>query len=192
MRMFAATDLEEALELLGQLLFDRGQTFEVVAIGGGGLLLIGVIDRPTRDLDLVAFLEGDTLVAVENALPVALSDAVADVARVLNLPTNWMNGGPTSLLRFGLPEGFRYRLQRRAYGGLGVSLASRFDQIHFKLYAAADDKPLGKHHADLKQLKPTRDELVAAARWAMTHDPSEGFRLILSGVLKAFDMADDF
>ena len=38
--------LEEALKLLGALLSDRGHHFAVVAIGGGGLQLIGVIDRP--------------------------------------------------------------------------------------------------------------------------------------------------
>lgn len=56
--MFIVAELEDALDLLGQLLSDRGHRFEVVAIGGGGLQLIGVIDRPTKDLDLVALLEG--------------------------------------------------------------------------------------------------------------------------------------
>ena len=184
--MFIVAELEEALGLVGQLLSDRGYHFEVVAIGGGGLLLIGVIDRPTKDLDLVALRDGDTLVSVEKALPPALAEAVVDVARVLDLPANWMNGGPASLLRFGLPEGFLGRLERRVYGGLGVSLASRFDQIHFKIYAAADDRPRGKHHVDLERLRPTRDELLAAARWAKTHDPSEGFALMIAGVLAAF------
>lgn len=153
-------------------------------------MLIGVIDRPTKDLDLVALLDGDTLVSVEKSLPQALLEAIADVARVLNLPANWVNGGPASLLRFGLPEGFRDRLERRVYGALGVSLASRFDQIHFKLYAAADDKPHGKHHVDLEQLKPTDAELLTAARWATTHDPSEGFAMMLAGVIKAFGVTD--
>jgi hypothetical protein len=187
--MFVVTNLEETLETLGQLLLDRGQSFEVVAIGGGGLLLIGVIDRPTKDLDLVALLDDDKLVSVEQ-LPPALSEAVADVARVFGLPANWMNGGPTSLLRFGLPKGLRERLVRRVYGGLGLSLAHRIDQIHFKLYAAADDRPRGKHHVDLERLQPTRAELLAAAQWAKTHDPSEGFALVLAGVLVAFGITD--
>lgn len=189
--MFVAAGLEEALQLLGQLLLDRGYSYEVVAIGGGGLLLIGAIARPTKDLDLVALLDGDTLISIESSLPPPLTEAVADVARVLDLPVNWVNGGPASLLRFGLPEGFRDRLERRVYGGLGVSLAHRIDQIHFKLYAAADDKPRGKHHVDLEHLKPTRDELLAAARWARTHDVSEGFAMILFGVLKAFGITDE-
>lgn len=189
--MFVATELEHALDLLGQLLQDRGHHFEVAAIGGGGLLLIGIIDRPTKDLDLVALVDGTTLVSIEGSLPNALDEAVADVARVLNLPENWVNAEPASLLRFGLPDGFRNRLERRAYGGLVVWLASRIDQIYFKVYAAADGAPKGKHHVDLQRLKPTPDELQAAARWAKTHDPSKGFAMMVTGVLKAFGVTDE-
>jgi hypothetical protein len=185
--MFDATALEEALQLLGQLLADRNRPFDVVAIGGGGLLLIGLIERPTKDVDLVALRDGATLLPA-NALPPALSEAVEDVARVLELSPSWMNGGPGSLLRFGLPEGFLERVETRVFGALSVSLASRFDQIHFKLYAAADDRPNGKHHVDLQRLRPTHEELRAAARWARTHDPSEGFAIMLRGVLATFGL----
>jgi hypothetical protein len=188
--MFDVGTLEEALNLLGQLLLDRGHRFEVVAIGGGGLLLIGLIDRPTKDLDLVALRTGNSLAPV-GILPGALAEAVEDVARVLGLAPNWLNGGPDSLLRFGLPENFITRVELRIFGGLEISLASRFDQIHFKLYAAADDKPGGKHHVDLQRLTPTADELRAAARWARTHDPSEGFAIMLGGVLRAFGLNDE-
>lgn len=51
---FGYETLEEALGILGQLLLDRGLCYEVVAIGGGGLLLLGHILRTTKDLDLVA------------------------------------------------------------------------------------------------------------------------------------------
>jgi hypothetical protein len=183
--------LEGALTLLGQLLQDRGQRFAVVAIGGGGLLLIGLIDRPTRDLDLVALRQGDVLVPAGKPLPAALAEAVEDVARVLDLPPTWMNGGPDSLLRFGLPAGFLSRALDRRYGGLEVSLASRLDQIHFKLFAAADDRPGGKHHVDLRRLSPTHEELRIAARWTRTHDPSAGFADMLAGVLKSFGVDDE-
>ncbi len=42
---FLAGALEEALETLGELLADRGEEAEVVAIGGGSLLLLGFIAR---------------------------------------------------------------------------------------------------------------------------------------------------
>ncbi len=40
-----SASLEGALEVLGQLLEDRGLHYEVVAIGGGSLLLLGLIQR---------------------------------------------------------------------------------------------------------------------------------------------------
>ena len=46
--------LREALELIGAYLEDRGESVEVVGIGGSALLLLGMIERPTQDLDLVA------------------------------------------------------------------------------------------------------------------------------------------
>jgi hypothetical protein len=45
-----------------------------------------------------------------------------------------------------------------------------------KLYAAVDRGPNDKHYEDLKALEPTQEELLFAARWTVTHDPSEGFR----------------
>ncbi len=101
-----------------------------------------------------------------------------------------MNTGPASLLDLGLPDGFRARLERRTYGGLELSLASRFDQIHFKLYAAADDVPGGKHHVDLKQLHPTHEELRAAAAWARTHDVSHEFARTIVEVLRDFGVEE--
>ena len=49
------------------------------------------------------------------------------------------------------------------------------------MYAAADRA--GYHVDDLQQLNPTEEELVAAAQWCQTHDPSEGFRQILLSML---------
>jgi hypothetical protein len=48
----------------------------------------------------------------------------------------------------------------------------------------------GKHEADLRALEPTRDELIEAARWTITHDPSEGFRTELLGALAHLGVED--
>jgi hypothetical protein len=104
---------------------------------------------------------------------------------MMKLTAGWLNAGPASLLDLGLPAGFLERTVRRDFDGLVVHLASRYDQVCFKLHAAADDSPRGKHFADLKELTPTADELRAAAAWVITHDASEGFRQILSQVLAA-------
>lgn len=83
----------------------------------------------------------------------------------------------------GLPTGFSGRLTAKKYGSrLTVHFIGRLDQIHFKLYAAADQRD-GTHLNDLKALHPNAAELEAAARWAMTQDVSEGFKMILQELL---------
>jgi hypothetical protein len=37
---------------------ERGFSCELVAAGGSALLLLGLLERPTRDLDVVALVEG--------------------------------------------------------------------------------------------------------------------------------------
>jgi hypothetical protein len=77
---------------------------------------------------------------------------------------------------FGLPEGIVGRATKKEYGVLlTVRYLERYDQIHLKLYAAVDLSG-GKHLSDLRQLTPSVDELIDAARWCVRQDPSEGFR----------------
>lgn len=175
-----ATD--RLLSALGEQVAALGQRFELVVVGGSALLALGLIERPTRDVDLIALRTGDDLDTAK-PLPPALEAARDRVARDFSLPAEWLNPGPTDLLEFGLPEGFVDRLERRDYGDdLTVYFASRYDQIHFKLYALVDQGP-GKHEADLRALSPTEDELLAAARWSRLHDPSEGYERVLREVL---------
>jgi hypothetical protein len=184
---FSETSLDRALTALGDLLDSRGLGYRLAAVGGGALLLMGLLHRPTNDLDLVAQVDAGHPVGVV-PLPAALEEAITDVARALDLPANWINPGPASLLDLGLPAGFVERAHSRRYGPLEILLADRFDQVHFKLYAAIDQGPRSKHFADLRALEPSRDELSAAARWARTHDPSEGFRTDLVKALEALGM----
>ncbi len=151
--------LEESLAILGESLAERGVSFEIVAVGGGSLLLLGLISRPTADLDILAFIE-DGRYLKPAILPADLADAARATARVVGIRQDWINVGPAALLDFGLPAGF----------------ANRTIERRLKLYAAVDQGPSSKHFQDLIALSPTREELLDAARWAMTHDPSPGFR----------------
>jgi hypothetical protein len=180
---------DELLRALGAQLAARGERYELVVIGGSALLALGLVERTTKDVDIVALRSGDDLEGAE-PLPGGLRAAGDLVARDFSLPAEWLNPGPTGLLEFGLPDGFVDRLQRRDYGeGLVVYLASRYDQIHFKLYAAVDQGP-GKHEQDLRALAPTEAELIAAARWSRSQDPSEGYAQVLRGALKSFGVAN--
>ncbi len=174
--MFEDADLEEALSTLGLLLRERGAVHDLVVIGGGALLLLGVIERPTKDLDAVARVEDGRWLRAE-PFPSELAQAIADVGDALGLADDWLNPGPAGLVDLGLPEGFEARAVTRVFGALTIRLAARRDLVAFKLYAAADHWPdRSKHLADLRRLAPTPGALVAAARWCMTHDPSPGFR----------------
>jgi hypothetical protein len=173
------TQLETALRALGDLLEARGLHYEVVLIGGGNLILRGLITRPTtKDLDLLGAWTADGVMPMR-PMPEPLRIAVVDVARTYGLANDWVNLGPDSLLDLGLPDGFLERLERHDYGGLVAWLADRFDMICFKLYAAVDQGLRSRHLQDLSELSPDRDELLAAARWTVTQDPSPGYRSLL-------------
>jgi len=71
-----------------------------------------------------------------------------------------------------------------------LNIASRYDQILLKLYAAADHWPGSKHADDLRRLKPTREEVIAAARWTISQDPSAGFQHLLENALRELGVND--
>jgi hypothetical protein len=180
--------LETALRALGSLLEARQLHYEVVLIGGGNLILRGLVTRPTtKDLDLLGEWTSDGIRPMR-PMPEPLRISVVDVARTYGLASDWVNLGPESLLDLGLPDGFAGRLERHDYGGLVTWLAGRFDMVCFKLYAAVDQGPRGRHLQDLRELQPDRDELLAAARWTVTHDPSPGFRSLLVDALRQLDL----
>jgi hypothetical protein len=184
MAQFDSPSLNNALTTLGNILLDRHTHFEIVAIGGGGLLLLGMIPRPTTDVDVVALIDKGNFVSAKH-LPKLLLEAIREVGTALRLGHNWINAAPLDLFTMGLPEGFVNRMSTRYYGGLTLHLAGRFDQICFKLYATVDQGPTSKHFTDLKSLKPTLTELKKAANWCKTHDVSDIFASNLAEVLTA-------
>lgn len=50
--MLRRTELNEALEALAAQLETKGKRRELVVIGGSGLIALGLIERPTRDVDV--------------------------------------------------------------------------------------------------------------------------------------------
>ena len=163
-----------------------GPPLELVVCGGAALQVLGLVDRATQDVDVLAIvrpspLEGALFSA--QPLPERLLVAAGKVAPFFRLPKDWLNSGPTSALDLGLPENLLERAIVHSFGPkLVIRFLSRVDQIHFKLYAAADQRQ-GKHLDDLIALKPTDLELEKAARWTRTHDPSEGYLMLLREIL---------
>lgn len=183
--LFQLEALEEALRSLGAVLRERQTPYRLLVVGGSSLLLLRLIDRPTGDLDVIGLAENDHYYKIDS-LPAPLATAAAQVGQVFDLAENWLNTGPASLMDFGLPSDWEDRIEIRHYGGLEVHLHSRIDQVCLKLYAAVDSGPNDKHYRDLQALRPLPDELLQAARWTITHDPSPGFRTELLGCLSSF------
>lgn len=181
--------LDVLLGALGEQLSALGSHVEIVVIGGSALTALGLIRRSTRDVDLLAIaVKGELRLA--EPLPAALLSARAAVARDFGLDENWLNAGPTDLIKWGLPRGFMTRVVTRQCGpGLVVHFAGRVDQIHFKLFAMVDQGG-GRHETDLRALDPTTAELIEAARWSMTQDPSPGYREVLVEALRYLGVDD--
>jgi hypothetical protein len=181
--------IDEALSALSETLEARHLEYELVAAGASSLVLLGLITRATRDLDIVAMIEAGHYVGAYT-LPQPLVEAVRDIGEVLDIGADWLNSGPSALLDLGLPDGFAERAEVRSFGALTLHLASRVDQIYFKLYATVDQGPRSKHVDDLRALQPSRDELRGAAVWTRTHDPSPAFREELLAALRLFGVED--
>ena len=186
--------IESALRLLdGRLMLNGSSCYALVVCGGTALNALQLVQRTTQDVYIVALLDSRHELVDPAPLPEELLIAAQEVATTLNLNKDWLNNGPSSgdggLFRLGLPLGFKQRLVASYQGDrLTIYLASRLDQIHFKLYAAIDQ--LGSYHAaDLRALQPTEEELLQALRWAYTHDPSEGFRFAARLFLDGFGYA---
>jgi hypothetical protein len=174
----AGRDVDDLFAALSQDLGLKGVAMtELCVIGGAALAMLGLVERPTKDIDVVALAEssaGTVRIRSANPLPAELAEAVAEVSRQMGVEAGWLNCGPSGLVDWGLPDGFEARLVVRDYGAfLRIHFASRLDQICFKTYAAAD--VAGRHLTDLLALAPSAAEMDFAFRWVVQQDPSSGF-----------------
>jgi len=166
----------------------------LVVCGGAAPIFNRLVQRQTtRDVDIVALHNARGLISPD-PLPDELLREANVVRLEFNLVENWLNNGPSrdpgGLFQVGLPQGLDSRMTSKQYGPkLTVHFISRFDQIHFKLFACADSG-LGRHTEDLRDLKPTTEEINQAADWVLQHDPSEGFRLVFKSMLKQMGFTD--
>ena len=88
--------LDQALRAVGELLARRGQSAAIVVVGGTALNLLQVVERATRDVDVIASAapraDGPPVdVRRPDPLPQSLADAIATVGRDLGLPPDWVN-----------------------------------------------------------------------------------------------------
>lgn len=197
--------LEHALAALGELLAANGEDARLVAVGGAALRLLGLVDRTTTDVDVIARVRsgpttgpdgpGPSAVFHPEPLPEAVVRAAAAVARDLGLPSDWLNTEIAAQWRTGLPPGLGDDLTWLRFGGppggLELGLVGRRTLIALKLFAAVDRGPKSVHFQDLRALAPTRDELASAAEWVRTQDENPIFGDLVDQVVDRTLQDDD-
>jgi hypothetical protein len=187
--------LDRALAATGDVLARQGASAAIVVVGGTALNLLRVIERSTRDVDVIATAtprsDGQPRdIRPPDPLPQPLVDAIATVARDLGLPPDWLNTTVGGQWKTGLPPGFAGRITWRRHAGLWVGLPGRIDLIYLKLSAAADDLgPGSRHYQDLLALRPTPEELVGARAWIQGQDQSPAMAEALDRVIAHVDAA---
>ena len=182
--------LFEAIEALGEILESQGERIAIAVVGGTAMIAQGFVVRTTGDVDIIAIgrttTEGSQMsIEPPDPLPGPLIQAVLRVARDFDIPDDWMNTTAGLQWETGLPPGFGDRIHWSQIGGLSLGLADRYDLILMKLYAAADSEgPSSVHYQDLIALRPSHDELDAAASWVRSQDTSPEFSPILEQVVE--------
>lgn len=146
----------------------RCEPLGLVVCGGAALRVLGVLDRPTKDVDVIALSMKNRLAPTTDEFPAGFRECVVEVAEDLGLATDWLNRGPSKLLDMGLPDGWRQRVSAADFGKrLRIYWLGRADLICLKLYAACDDRAKRPevHADDLRRFKPSYEELDVGVEW---------------------------
>jgi hypothetical protein len=186
-------------ELNDALAIEGAEPVDWIICGGTALRILGLVERSTRDVDVISGWSSATLEVVPiDRFPRAVERAIVRVAeahpelRTSGIP--WVNLGASGLLDFGLPPGCTQRLTTRAIGPhLTLRLPDRRDLIAFKLFAAADAAHgrQSVHTSDVRALAPTEDELRCAIDWVITiPDPNHQLRAELREFLQELGHED--
>ena len=139
----------------------KGLRLEAVVIGGAALNLLKVIDRGTKDCDvLVPELAAEILEAANEFRGVVAK-------RNVTLIEGWLNNGPASLAKQ-LPGGWELRLQEVFVGqAMHLQTLGRPDLLRSKLFALCDR---GIDIEDCLALRPTAAELTELLPWVQYQD----------------------
>jgi hypothetical protein len=151
--------------------------------------MLALIARATRDVDVVAPVDMASLTP-SRRYPIRCSVR----SRTRRSCSVFRRSGSTQVRVRSSIDGCRKEYCGEHVVASGAALilylADRRDQVFFKFDAAVDQGPRSQHFENLRRLEPTADELGAAAAWARTHDPSEGFRVELRGALRDLGVVD--
>jgi len=167
-------DLDKALEA-------KGENRELTIFGSGSLIIQGIANdfRATVDIDML-----------DPEIDITLQLICADVGEKYDLDLTWLNSAGHIYSR-SLPSGWRSRVEL-VYNGVALKVNSihRSDLIATKFYAVCT-RALETDRMDLKDLRPTRDELIQARAWVESQkDYTEVKDLVLETFNSFLDLSD--
>lgn len=184
-----AEKAEKMLSSLGEILEEQDiGPFDIVVCGSMAMILQGLIDRRTTDIDIIGLLkESDGEVRIEMpALERAFLDARQRVATFFDAPRTWLSVQARTLLKNGLPEGLVERAEVRSYGRmLNILLPCRLDLVALKMWGA-----VGRGQPDiedLKEMEPTEEEAECGIAYCLEKETD---RKTLSDVLEEIGHGD--
>ncbi len=185
----SAENLDEILSRLNRkMVYAEGKPLNVAVCGGSALIAVALVARPTKDVDVVALLrvnQANVEILEVKSLPTDVERLAAEIGTELGIREDWFNFNASPLIAFGFPPNMTSRLIKKSYGiCLTVYFISRFDQVHFKIYAAMDPKDGTRHLSDLLDLKPKEHEVRAAVSWLLGRKASAEFKAALCQVLE--------
>ncbi len=151
----------ETITAFDRYLGENELSLQAVIVGSAALSLLGVGERQTRDVDVLA---PDL---PESVLDAARAFARSERAAGRHLADDWLNNGP-SQLRDILPTGWEGRL-RTVFSGAALELSTlgRGDLLKTKLFALCDR---GTDLRDCIVLAPTAREMDDAEVWVAQQD----------------------
>lgn len=156
---------EDLLEALGKALEESGaEPVDILVCGSMALILQGLIDRRTRDIDGIGIVieRGGNLEIRKPLLDRDLSQAIERVGTVFGFQKHWLSFQARVLIENGLPEGIIERATVKRYGDrLTVRLSSPRDMVYFKIIGAINGRIIDEE--DLVEMEKTEEQVGAAA-----------------------------
>jgi Nucleotidyltransferase of unknown function (DUF6036) len=143
---------------------------EIVICGGAALIILGILTRQTRDVDVII-----------PKIDPDFSAAADAIAKDLSLRAGWLNNGPEALAK-DLPKLWEKRAVEVFRGSnLIVKSLGRKDLLFSKLFAACDR---GDDIDDILHLNPNSLELAEAIDWVLQKDAAEIWPKIVDETIK--------
>ncbi|MGK5082429.1 DUF6036 family nucleotidyltransferase [Bdellovibrionota bacterium FG-1] len=149
-----AIEVKKAIKELDRALEQEECSIEIYICGGAALTLLGLGNRKTGDIDMIA-----------KVIDPALDRAIKRVAKKLGYPVGWLNNKVNPIIDR-LPSNWKTTVTKVFEGrNLTVYSLGRQNLINSKLHACVERRAFD--YQDLLILKPDAVELAAGRRYCL-------------------------